>query len=297
MTTKPTIGFIGTGKMGRPMIANLLAAGYPVIAFNRSEESLKETEAAGARRANSIAEVAGAADTVMTSLTNQQSVRDVYLGDGGLVGSALPGQIFIDTSTNDVALMRDVAAALEARGASFLDAPVSGGVPGAEAGSLTVMVGGNEDVYNSALPVLQVLGANIHHLGPVGAGTAVKLVNQLLVGINMAAVAEALIFGASAGADPQKILDVISSSFGGSRMLDRGAPLIQQRNFAPATPVDLIRKDLGIVLDAASESHLPLNIGKAVLDLFDRTSAEGMGENDMTAIVVPLENDAGIKVS
>jgi 3-hydroxyisobutyrate dehydrogenase-like beta-hydroxyacid dehydrogenase len=125
----------------------------------------------------------------------------------------------------------------------------------------------------------------------------VKLVNQLLVGINMAAVAEALVFGASAGADPQKILDVISSSFGGSRMLDRGVPLIQQRNFAPATPIDLIRKDLGIVLDAARENHLPLNIGRTVLDLFDRASAEGMGENDMTAIVVPLENDAGFKVS
>jgi 3-hydroxyisobutyrate dehydrogenase-like beta-hydroxyacid dehydrogenase len=294
MTTKPTIGFIGTGKMGRPMIANLLAAGYPVVAFNRSPEPLELVEAAGARRASSVAEVAQAADTVITSLTNQQSVRDVYLGDAALAASARPGQIFIDTSTNDIPLMREVA---EAHGAWFLDAPVSGGVPGAEAGSLTVMVGGDEDVYKSALPVLQVLGGNIHHLGPVGAGTAVKLVNQLLVGINMAAVAEALVFGASAGADPQKILDVISSSFGGSRMLDRGVPLIQQRNFAPATPIDLIRKDLGIVLDAARENHLPLNIGRTVLDLFDRASAEGMGENDMTAIVVPLENDAGFKVS
>lgn len=297
MTTKPTIGFIGTGKMGRPMIANLLAAGYPVIAFNRSPESLEHVEAAGARRASSIADVAQSADTVITSLTNQQSVRDVYLGDAGLAASAKPGQVFVDTSTNDIPLVREVAEALQVRGASFLDAPVSGGVPGAEAGSLTVMVGGDEAVYNSALPILAVLGGNIHHLGPVGSGTAVKLVNQLLVGINMAAVAEALIFGASAGADPQKILDVISSSFGGSRMLDRGVPLIQQRNFAPATPVDLIRKDLGIVLDAAQQDHLPLNIGKAALDLFDRTSSEGMGENDMTAIVVSLENDAGLKVS
>lgn len=297
MTQTPTLGFIGTGKMGTPMIANLLKAGYQVTAFNRSEGSLAAIESAGAIRASSIAQVAEFSDVVLTSLTNQQSVRDVYLGADGLTASARAGQIYIDTSTNDVDLMREIDAALEAKGASFLDAPVSGGVPGAEAGSLTVMTGGDESVYNSALPILQVIGGNVHHLGPVGAGTAVKLVNQLLVGINMAAVAEGLLFGVSAGADPQKILDVISSSFGGSKMLDRGVPLIRERNFAPATPVDLIRKDLGIVLDAAASNNLPLNIGQAALDLFDRANADGYGENDMTAIVLPLEEDAGIKVS
>lgn len=297
MTHTTKLGFIGTGKMGTPMIANLLKAGYSVTAFNRSQESLAAVEAAGAMRATSIAEVATNSDVVLTSLTNQQSVSDVYLGADGLAASARDGQVYIDTSTNDVELMREIAAALEAKGATFLDAPVSGGVPGAEAGSLTVMSGGDETAYNSVLPILQVIGGNVHHLGPVGAGTAVKLVNQLLVGINMAAVAEGLLFGVSAGADPQKILDVISSSFGGSKMLDRGIPLIQERNFAPATPVDLIRKDLGIVLEAAAESKLPLNIGQAALDLFDRANADGYGENDMTAIVLPLEEDAGIKVS
>ena len=297
MHAQTTIGFIGTGKMGRPMIANLMAAGYSVIAFNRSPQSLQHVESAGAARAASISEIAHAADLIVSSLTNQQSVRDVYLGADGLLDNARPGHIMIDTSTNDVALMREIAAALESRGAAFLDAPVSGGVPGAEAGSLTIMVGGEESAYNTALPALEAIGAQVHHLGHVGAGTTVKLVNQLLVGINMAAVAEALVFGASAGARPQRILDVISSSFGGSRMLDRGVPLIINRNFAPATPVDLIRKDLGIVLDAAHASHLPLNIAEAAMALFDRTSAEGMGENDMTAIVIPLETDAGFKVS
>lgn len=297
MTQTTNIGFIGTGKMGTPMIANLLKAGYPVTAFNRSPESLDVVAAAGATKAGSIAEVAEASDIVLTSLTNQQSVRDVYLGSDGLAGSAREGQIFIDTSTNDVALMHEIAAALQNKGVSFLDAPVSGGVPGAEAGSLTVMVGGDDSAFKTALPVLEVIGGNVHHLGPVGAGTAVKLVNQLLVGINMAAVAEGLLFGVSAGADPQKILDVISSSFGGSKMLDRGVPLIQERNFAPATPVDLIRKDLGIVLEAAAENNLPLKIGRAALDLFDRANADGYGENDMTAIVLPLEKDAGIKIS
>lgn len=293
----PIIGIIGTGKMGLPMATNLLKAGYPVIAFNRSTESLDHLATLGAQRASSIAEVAAAADIVLTSLTNQQSVRDVYLGAGGLAEQTRPDSICIDTSTNDIALVREIAESLVAREAHFLDAPVSGGVPGAVAGSLTVMCGGEEAVYNTAQPVLQVIGGNVHHLGPVGAGTAMKLVNQLLVGINMAAVAEALIFGASAGASPAKILEVISTSFGGSRMLDRGVPLIIDRNFAPATPVDLIRKDLGIVVDAAEADCLPLDIARASLALFDRTSAAGYGPNDMTAIVMPLEDDAGLTVS
>lgn len=295
--TKPILGIIGTGKMGLPFATNLLRAGYTVIAFNRSTESLETLVGLGATRLNSIAEVAAGADIVLTSLTNQQSVRDVYLGTDGLSENARDGQIYIETSTNDIPLVKEIAEVLDSRGAGLLDAPVSGGVPGAEAGSVTVMAGGDESVYNAALPVLEVIGGNIHHLGPVGAGTAMKLVNQLLVGVNMAAVAEALVFGASAGASPAKILEVISTSFGGSRMLDRGVPLIQERNFAPATPVDLIRKDLGIVMDSANQSDLHLNITKQSLALFNRAHDDGLGENDMTAIVIPLEKDGDISVS
>jgi len=295
--SKPVLGVIGTGKMGLPMATRLLEAGYDVIAFNRSPEPLSRLTPLGAHAATSIAHVVSEATTVLTSLTNQQSVRDVYLGDDGIAANARQGQIFIETSTNDIDLIRNIDSALRAKSAHLLDSPVSGGVPGAENGTLTVMTGGDEFVYNSALPVLQVIGGNIHHLGPVGAGTAMKLVNQLLVGINMAAVAEALVFGANAGAAPDKILEVISTSFGGSRMLDRGVPLIIDRNFAPATPVDLIRKDLGIVVDAAETDELPLSISRAALALFDRAHDEGLGENDMTAIVVPLEKDARLSVS
>ena len=295
--TKPTIGIIGTGKMGMPFATNLLRAGYNVVAFNRSSESLETLTELGATRLNSIADVAAGADFVLTSLTNQQSVRDVYLGSGGLVENARQGQIYIETSTNDIALVKEIADALDARGADLLDSPVSGGVPGAEAGSVTVMAGGEESVYNAALPILDVIGGNIHHLGPVGAGTAMKLVNQLLVGVNMAAVAEALIFGASAGASPDKILEVISTSFGGSKMLDRGVPLIRDRNFAPATPVNLIRKDMGIVMESADANALPLNITREALALFNRAHNDGLGENDMTAIVLPLEKDSDLTVS
>ena len=295
--SKPTIGIIGTGKMGLPMATNLMNAGYNVIAFNRSSESLDILAGLGAARLDSIAAVAAEADIVLTSLTNQQSVRDVYLGANGLAANARDQQIFIETSTNDIPLIKEIYSALSARGAGLLDSPVSGGVPGAVAGSLTVMTGGEESVYNTALPILQVIGGNVHHLGPVGAGTAMKLVNQLLVGVNTAAVAEALVFGASAGAAPDKILEVISTSFGGSKMLDRSIPLVQQRNFAPATPVDLIRKDLGIVVESANADQLTLNITKSALSLFDRAHDEGLGNNDMTAIVIPLEKDGDISVS
>lgn len=295
--SKPTLGIIGTGKMGLPMATNLMKAGYSVIAFNRSSESLETLAGLGASRLNSIAEVAAGADIILTSLTNQQSVRDVYLADNGLAAHAREGQIYIETSTNDIPLIKEIAEALEARGAGLLDSPVSGGVPGAEAGSLTVMTGGTDSVYNTSLPVLEVIGGNVHHLGPVGAGTAMKLVNQLLVGVNTAAVAEAVVFGASAGASPDKILEVISTSFGGSKMLDRSIPLIRERNFAPATPVDLIRKDLGIVAESADKDHLTLEITKTALALFNHAHNDGLGENDMTAIVIPLEKDGDINVS
>lgn len=224
-------------------------------------------------------------------------MRDVYPGTDAIGAHAREGQIFIETSTNDLALVHEIKDTLTARGALLLDSPVSGGVTGAVSGSVTVMASGDESVYTTVLPILRVIGGSIHHLGGIGAGTAMKLVNQLLVGVNMAAVAEALVFGASAGARPEKILEVISSSFGGSRMLDRGIPLIQERNFAPATPVDLIRKDLGIVMSTAESENLPLNITRASLALFDRAAEDGFGSNDMTAIVIPLEKDTKRNVS
>jgi 3-hydroxyisobutyrate dehydrogenase-like beta-hydroxyacid dehydrogenase len=297
MTKLSTVGLVGTGKMGTPMTRNLLSAGYTVHVHNRSHEPVARLVEAGAVDAGSYAGVASAADIVITSLTNQQSVHDVYLGGDGLVAHARPGQIFIDTSTNPPDLVKEIASALDARGAALLDAPVSGGVAGAEAGSLTVMIGGDADVLERARPVLEVIGGNIHLLGGVGAGTVVKLVNQLLVGINMAAVAEGLVFGVKAGADPRKMLEVLSTSFGGSRMLDRGVPLIVERNFGGGTPVDLIRKDLGIIRSVAETMGVPLATGEEAAHVFDRAAEAGLGSNDMTAIVKPIEDAVGIEVN
>ena len=251
---------------------------------------------AGATDGGSPQGVASATDVIVTSLPDPAAVRKVYLDPDGLVDSATEGQLYIDTSTLDPDLSRELAAKLQAKGAAFLDAPVSGGVAGAEAASLTIMVGGDEEAFEKAGPVLSAIGQKLHLVGPSGSGTIVKLANQLLVGINMSAVAEALVLGVKAGADPAKMLEVLSTSFGGSRMLDRGVPLIIDRNFAGGTPVDLIRKDLGLIADLAASLDVPLAVGSEARAVFDRAHDADHGAEDMTAVVIPMEQSAGTTV-
>lgn len=231
MADKMTVGLIGTGKMGKPMTENLLKAGFVVVIHSRSRGPVDALVQVGASDRGSSRGVAEAADVIVSSLPDPEAVRDVYLSDDGLVANARSGQVYVDTSTIDPGLSRELAEKFAAKGASFLDAPVSGGVAGAEAGTLTVMIGGDADTLEKVRPVLEVFGQNLKLVGPSGSGTIVKLANQLLVGINMAAVAEAMVLGVKAGADPNKMLEVLSTSFGSSRMLDRGVPLIVERNF------------------------------------------------------------------
>jgi 3-hydroxyisobutyrate dehydrogenase len=291
-----TVGVIGLGKMGKPMTRNLLKAGLPVVVHNRSAASTEEMVNQGAIDGKSPKGVAAQADVVLTSLPDPSAVRAVYLEGDGLVDNARENQLFIDTSTIDPGLSRELAEKLTAKGAAFLDSPVSGGVAGAEAGTLTVMAGGTAEAFEKAQPVLQVIGEKLHLVGPNGAGTVIKLANQLLVGINMAAVAEALVLGVKAGADPAKMLEVLSTSFGGSRMLDRGVPLIIDRNFGGGTPVDLLRKDLGLISELAEQLGVPLETGRQARAVFDRAHDADHGADDMTAIVLPLEQDAGVEV-
>ena len=297
MTAQDTrVGVIGLGKMGKPISRNLLKAGFPVAVFNRSRAAIDELVAEGATDGGSVADVAASTDIVFTSLPDPVAVRDVYLSETGLVASAHEGQIFIDTSTIDPGLSRQLAEEFAKAGAGFLDAPVSGGVAGAVAGTLTVMIGGDEASFEKATPALSAIGQKLHHVGPSGSGTVIKLANQLLVGIHMAAAAEALVLGVKAGADPEKMLEVLSTSFGSSRMLDRGVPLIVARNFDGGTPVDLLRKDLGLISDLAAVLGVPLTTGAEAGRVFDRAHDATYGENDMTAIIRPIEDAAGVEV-
>jgi 3-hydroxyisobutyrate dehydrogenase/2-hydroxy-3-oxopropionate reductase len=278
------------------MATRLLEAGHEVLVHSRGRGPVDALAERGARPVGSPAEIAAGADVVLAALPTVATVEQVFLGPGGLVESARPGQVLADHSTVGPELSRRIAAAAAERGAAFLDAPVSGGPERAAAGTLTVMVGGDRAAFERALPLLEAFGAHVHHVGPSGLGTVIKLVNQLLVGIHTAASAEAAVFGATLGADPQAILDIIGTSFGGSTMLTRNLPRMMRRDFSPATPGTLVLKDLTIIADAAREANVRLLLGALAQQVFVEARGAGLIEADMAALVQPLERLAGVEV-
>lgn len=290
------LGFVGLGKMGRPMTEHLVTAGHRVHVHNRSRGAVEELAAQGAVPASSAADVAGRAEIVMTCLTNTPSVEDVYFGESGLYSAARAGQIFVDHSTVGLDTSRRCAEGARARGADFLDAPVSGGPAGASSGTLTIMVGGDSATFERTMPVFQTYGRNIRLCGPTGAGSAVKLVNQLMVAIHTAGWAEALVFGLKAGADPQTVLEVVGTGFGGSRMLDRNTPLALDRNFKAGTPIALILKDLGLIGDLAERLGAKVDIGKCAERIFEAAREAGYGDDDMAGLVRTYEQAAGVEI-
>ncbi len=263
--------------MGRPMARRLLAAGHQVAVHSRSRGPVDELAGEGAIPAGSAGEAAQGADLVLTALPTVESVRLVY---SELARAASPGQVYADHSTVDLETSRWCALAVPA----FLDAPVSGGPSGVEAGTLTVMAGGEPAHFERALPAFQAYGRTIELCGPTGSGTIVKLVNQLLVGIHTAAAAEAISFGARLGADPQVIVDLIATSFGGSTMLARNGPRFIRRDFSPATPVRILDKDLGIIAAEAERAGAPLPLGDKALADFRRLVGMGLENEDIAAL-------------
>ncbi len=265
------VAFIGLGKMGSPMAARLLQAGHKVYAFNRSRPPIDALVRQGAQSAASAAEAAANGEVVLTALPTLQSVEEVYRQ---LAAGARRGQIYADHSTVSLGLNKRCAELLAARGAQFLDAPVSGGPAGAQAGTLTVMVGGEKAAFEQA----------------------VKLVNQLLVGVHTAAIAEAAVLGARLGADPKTVLEVIGTSFGGSTMMPRNLPRFISRDFSAATSVRLLLKDLGIIHDEAKSSGVPLLLGGLAEQRFLEACGRGLADEDMAALVKLWEEPAGTTV-
>ncbi len=288
------VGFVGIGKMGRPMAQRLLDAGHAVHAFNRSRAPLDALAEKGAHPAASARQVAERAEVVLTALPLPETVETVY---AEMAEAGRAGQVFADHSTVRPALSQRCADLVGARGAAFLDAPVSGGPAGAEAGTLTVMVGGGEDIFQRALPVFQAFGSKIRLCGPTGAGAAVKLVNQLLTAVHAAAAAEAAAFGVKMGADPQVLLDLISPSFGGSRMLERNLPRMIARDFAGATPIDTLLKDLGLIGAEARNARVPLFLTAVAEQRFVEARARGIGADDIAGVVRLWEDATGVQVS
>lgn len=290
-------GFIGLGRMGLPMAYRLLNAGFALTVHNRSQEKVRQIVDAGAQPGNSAAATTQATDIVMTCLPDIATVEAVFLGADGIMAHAKPGQILIDHSTVGMPTTQACAAAAAAKGAHFLDAPISGGTERAANGTLTIMAGGDPAAYAQALPLFAAMGATIRHIGPTGAGTAVKLVNQLLVGIHSLAAAEAMLLGAKAGADPALVYEVVRSGWGQSFMLDRNAPAMLERNFAgDRAQMTVILKDLGLIQDLAQSLNAPIPAGDLAYQKFQEAVASGLADLDPAAIVRPLERQAGWEI-
>lgn len=291
------VGFIGLGKMGRPMAINLLRKGFDLTVHNRSRAVVDDLVGMGASPATSPREMAGATDVILTCLPSPEAVQEVYAGPEGLIASTRPGQVLVDCSTVSPDTSRELFMAATAEGGSFLDAPISGGVPRAEAATLTIMVGGEEEAFLRAKPALDALGSRVILVGPSGAGSVVKLTNQLLTGIHAAAAAEALVFGVKAGADPRALLEIISSSFGTSAMFERTVPMALERRFESATDVRILSKDFHLITRFGKGMPARLLLGAITEQIFDEAVGLGLGNNDIVSLVLPLERIAGVEVS
>jgi 3-hydroxyisobutyrate dehydrogenase-like beta-hydroxyacid dehydrogenase len=288
------LGFIGLGRMGRHMARNLIKAGHTVTVFNRSQGAVDELVAEGARRAASPAEAARNASVLFTCLTTPDVVEATLRQ---ALEGARPGTIFVDHSTIGVADAKRIAALCEAKGVQFIDAPVSGGPWGAEAGTLTIMCGGDKAAYETVLPFLQAEGKALYLLGPVGAGTVAKLCNNLLVGIHAAAMSEAFVLGAKAGVDPQVLFEIISNATGGSKQIERNIPkFVFPGNFDAAFSVEHLHKDVALAVNLGKDVHVRMLLGALTQQLLEETKAAGHGNEDMAAIIRPLEELSGIKV-
>jgi 2-hydroxy-3-oxopropionate reductase len=283
------IGFIGLGIMGKPMVRNLLNAGFAVSVFNRSQPAINELVADGAQATSSPREVAEQSDIVITMVTDGPDVEQVLLGDKGVIEGAHPGLLVIDMSTISPVTTRQIADHLRERDVHLLDAPVSGGDKGAVAGTLSIMVGGDEEDFKRALPIFEAMGNTITHCGPTGAGQTVKACNQVVVAVVIEAVSEALVLGSKAGVDPEIILRVLGGGMAQSRMMDVRGPTMAQHIFEPGFKSKLHLKDLGIVINTARAFGVALPVTGIVSQLYTTLVESGHGEEDTSAILTVLE--------
>ena len=279
------VGFIGLGIMGAPMAANLLRAGFQVTVWNRTAAKCEPLVAAGAKAADSPAAVAAASEVTLSCVTNSSDVEEVALGAGGVRDGAAPGTTYVDCSTVSPEAARRVSARLAERRVAMLDAPVSGGDVGAKAGTLAIMVGGEAEVFEHCRPVLEAMGKTIVHVGGIGAGQVVKACNQVAGGLNLLAMAEAITLARRAGVDPEKMLEVVSAGAAGSWMLANLGPRALKGDFAPGFMVELMQKDLRLVLETAAQTHTALPGTALVNQLFTAVEAEGRGRDGTQAIV------------
>lgn len=290
------IGFVGTGTMGIPMVANLLKAGFGVLAWDVRPEALDEARRRGAAVAASSAEAARDSELVITMLPSSSDVEAAYLGAKGVLEGAPAGRLCVDMSTIDPATSRRVAERARAKGVRFLDAPVSGAVPRAVEGTLTIMVGGDPKDLAEARPALQAMGSNVIHVGPVGSGEVAKLCNNLIAGVATVAVSEAFRLAEGFGVDPKILTEVILKSSGYTWAMEHNHPVpgivakaASNREYAPGFMTDLMAKDLGLAVNAARELRQPVFVAPAALELYRLASSHGLGRKDFSSVYTFLK--------
>lgn len=287
------IGFIGSGIMGRPMSLNLIRAGHELFTWGRRFDAVEPLLVAGAMGKGTPAEVAAEAEVVFTMVSNTADVEQIILGERGLIHGAKSGSVIVDMSTISPAATRRIAEQLSARGIHMLDAPVSGGETGAKGGTLSIMAGGDAEVFERVKPLLEVLGKNIVHVGGHGAGQVVKACNQIVVSLTLEGVAEAILLARGNGVDPARMRAALMGGYANSRILEVHGQKMLDGDYKAGFKVKLHHKDMGIVMDNARENHTPLPGAELVARQIATLMEAGEGELDSSAIMKALERLAG----
>lgn len=290
------IGFIGLGIMGSGMAANLLKAGCDLRVWNRTASRMDSLVGAGAAAAENPADLAAGSDVIMLCVSDTPDVEAVLFGDQGVYAGVREGALVIDHSTISPHATAGFAARLAGKGAAMLDAPVSGGNEGAENGTLSIMVGGEQAAFDRALPILKTIGRAITHVGPIGSGQMAKLVNQVLVVVTGLAVSEGLLFAQAGGLDLEKTIAAVKDGAAGSWMLSSRGPQMIARDWRPGFTIDLQQKDLRLVLEAADQLGVPLAGTALVFQLYRALQQRGLGADGNHALVRALEELSGIRL-
>lgn len=293
--SKPKIGFIGLGIMGKPMAGHLIDAGYELVVHNRNRDAVDELVGKGAIEAHSGKEVTEQSDIVITMLPDSPDVESVALGEGGIIEGAHDGLIFVDMSTIAPSVTTQVGEVLAKKGVKSLDAPVSGGDIGAQNATLSIMVGGDEDTFNAVKPLFDIMGQSAILCGPLGAGQTVKACNQILVAVTIAGVSEALTMGTKAGVDPIKIVQVLSGGLARCGVLENRGERMVNGDFDPGFRIRLHYKDLNIIQKTSNDFDVPLPVTSEVFELFKTAMVKGRGELDHSGLLTVVEDMSNIQ--
>lgn len=291
------IGFIGLGIMGKPMAKNLVKAGYDVTVNDLNSAAVNELVGAGAKKADSPKAVAEITDIIITMLPNSPHVRQVVLGENGVLDGAKEGAIIVDMSSIEPLESQAIGAETAKKNVTLLDAPVSGGEPKAIDGSLAIMVGGDEKAFNKVKPLFDIMGSSATLVGDLGAGNITKLANQIIVAINIAAVGEALTLAAKAGVDPQKVYEAIRGGLAGSTVLDAKAPMMINRNFEPGFRINLHIKDMDNIIKTAHGVGVPAPLSASVMEMMQALKVDGYENEDHSSLVKFFEKLANKQIN